>query len=172
MKKRLPESLLPRWKSMMSRASPSSQWGLWNVVSAGWPSVRTMTLADSSGPSGTLSAGRLGISSRSWCRRPSISRNCPSRPSSRSPRKAERATRSLRRCSACLASLVSAVLARRASSPISFDMSLRSARRDSTSWRARRQSVSRARTSSRGPRRRGGQGRGGPPLAPHGSRVG
>src|SRR3990170_647965 len=134
----------------MPSDSPSSQCGVWNVGSMGSPSVSTTTFAESSGPSGTPSAGRFGTWRRRSRRSPSRSRSCVSSASSFSPRKEERATRSERRCSACFASLVSAVFMRRASSPTSLERAFRSPRRASTSWRVRRRWPSRRMSSSRG----------------------
>ena len=136
--KRAPEILWPRSKSRMSSFSPRSQWDNGSKSNLrGSPQRRTSGLSASLLPTGTSSAGMLGMASMMVFNRASISRRRTSSAAILSP---------MARTSAIFSSAFSPAFF---SLPISLDAVLRSFFSASTCWVISRRSLSSARNSSR-----------------------
>ena len=140
--KRASASFTPRSKSRMPRSVPRSQWGLGSKPSAeksrGVPHFLTSTFSESSLPSGTQSAGMLGIRLTSSVMAESASSRWAS----------STAIRSLRARTPALASSASSALPAFMRAPISLDVALRWACRVSTSAMAARRCLSSSRKRS------------------------
>ena len=141
--KRLPESLLPRSKSRMSRSVPRSQWALNSKPSAlksrGVPQRRRSTFSVSSTPTGVAGQGMLGRCAMKSKRSSSISVRFSFRPS----------ILSLTWRTASLAASASSLLPSFMRAPIFLDSALRVACSSSTSPITERRSSSSSKKRSR-----------------------